>query len=332
MKDNQDLQAYFNRRIQKIVTAHGKKMEGWDEILHPDLPKDIVIHSWRGQKSLAQAVDQGYGGLLSAGYYLDLNYPASTHYAADPMEKESANLGNAEKARILGGEACMWTEYVSPENIDSRIWPRSAAIAERFWSPQQIKDTPSMYRRLEIVSADLERLGLTHRSSYRVMLDRLVNGAGIGPIKTLADVVEPVKGYKRGSARKYTSFTPLNRLVDAARPESDAARKFGVLVDRFLASHSESDANEITLWLTRWRDNDAKLKPLIAASSLLTEIAPLSAHLSAVGAAGLDAMQARKGADRKASQLATLKSAEASQAEVLLMIVPAVRKLVEAAN
>ena len=62
LKNNADLQAYFNTRIQKLVAKHGKTMEGWDEILRPDLPKSIVIHSWRGQKSLGEAAQQGYRG------------------------------------------------------------------------------------------------------------------------------------------------------------------------------------------------------------------------------------------------------------------------------
>ena len=86
MKNKQDLQAYFNQRLQKIVARNHKTMVGWDEILHPDLPKTIVVHSWRGQKSLAEAAKQGYSGLLSYGYYLDLMWPASQHYAVDPDE------------------------------------------------------------------------------------------------------------------------------------------------------------------------------------------------------------------------------------------------------
>jgi hexosaminidase len=79
LKNNEDLQAYFNKRVQEIVHKHGKTMVGWDEILRPDLPKSIVIQSWRGQQSLADAARQGYRGLLSYGYYLDLMWPASRH-------------------------------------------------------------------------------------------------------------------------------------------------------------------------------------------------------------------------------------------------------------
>src|SRR5215467_2277544 len=105
MKTNQDLQAYYNQRLQKIVVKHHKIMIGWDEILHPDLPKTIVVQSWRGQESLAAAARQGYSGILSYGYYLDLMFPASRHYAVDPLAGAAASLTGEEKQRILGGEA-----------------------------------------------------------------------------------------------------------------------------------------------------------------------------------------------------------------------------------
>ena len=114
LKNNQDLQAYFNQRLQKIVAKNHKTMIGWDEILHPDLPKTITVQSWRGQKSLAEAAKQGYSGLLSFGYYLDLMWPAARHYAVDPMSGEAANLNPEEQKRILGGEACQWAEWVTP--------------------------------------------------------------------------------------------------------------------------------------------------------------------------------------------------------------------------
>ena len=97
MKSNQDLQAYFNQRLQKILSKHHKVMMGWDEVLHPELPKNVVVQSWRGQESLATAARQGYSGLLSYGYYLDLMWPAARHYAVDPMSGVAAILAQRRK-------------------------------------------------------------------------------------------------------------------------------------------------------------------------------------------------------------------------------------------
>jgi hexosaminidase len=331
MKTTDDLQAYFNQRILAIVEKHGKKMIGWDEVLHPGVPKDIMVQSWRGQKSLAEAARQGYMGILSSGYYLDLMHPASEHYAVDPMEGATADMTAEEKARILGGEACMWSEYVTPENVDSRIWPRMAAIAERLWSPQQVKDTDSMYRRMAVESRRLEFLGLTHRSSYLKMLDRLAGFHDSEKLKVLADVVEPVKEYGREQARDYTSFTPLNRLVDAARPESDSAREFGKL-----AADWRANEGEIRRQLASWRDSAGELVPTMQQSALLQEDIPLAEILSSLGAAGLQALDyldAGKPAPPSwvTEQTAMLDGAAKPQADLLLMIVPSVRKLVEAA-
>src|ERR1700756_2586630 len=121
MKTNQDLQAYYNQRLQKILAKHHKIMIGWDEILHPDLPKTIVVQSWRGQDSLAAAAKQGYSGLLSYGYYLDLMWPAARHYAIEPMSGGAASLTPEQQKLVLGGESCQWAEWVTPENIDSHI-------------------------------------------------------------------------------------------------------------------------------------------------------------------------------------------------------------------
>ena len=167
IKDNAALQAYFTERVQKLVTKRGKMTVGWDEVLQPNTPKDVVIQSWRGQKSLAQAAIGGNRGLLSTGYYIDLNQPASQHYAVDPMEGATANLTPEQQKLILGGEATMWSEFVTPENVGSRIWPRTAAIAERLWSPQDVKNVDSMYDRLAIVSEKLNYFGQTYKAQTR---------------------------------------------------------------------------------------------------------------------------------------------------------------------
>jgi hexosaminidase len=340
LKTNQDLQAYFNTRVQKIVSKHGKTMVGWDEILRPDLPKDIVVQSWRGQDSLAAAARQGYRGILSYGYYLDLMWPASRHYAVDPMSDGAANLTPEEKQRILGGEACMWSEYVSPENIDSRIWPRTAAIAERLWSPQDVTDVNSMYQRLDYVSRWLDWLGLTHNSSYGPMLRRIAGSNDISTLRTFTDVVEPVKDYTREEIAtvEATSLSPLNRVVDAARPESDTARHFADLVDALIAGQADPSAKqEVRTLLIRWRDNQSNLQALGTQSFLLTEIIPLAQDLSAVATTGLQALDyldrgERASDDWATQQFAVLAEAQKPKAQLLLMVAPSVQKLVEASS
>jgi hexosaminidase len=340
LKTNQDLQAYFNTRVQKIVSKHGKTMVGWDEILRPDLPKDIVVQSWRGQDSLAAAARQGYRGILSFGYYVDLMWPASRHYAVDPMSDAAANLSPDEKKLILGGEACMWSEYVSPENIDSRIWPRTAAIAERLWSPQDVTDVNSMYQRLEEVSRWLDWLGLTHNSSYGPMLCRIAGSNDISALRTFTDVVEPVKDYNREELAvvEATSLSPLNRVIDAARPESTTARQFGNLVDALIAGQADSAGKqEIKALLIRWRDNQRNLQPLESQSFLLKEIVPLSQELTAVATTGLQALDYMDRGERAPAtwareQLALLEEAQKPKAQLLLMVVPSAQKLVEASS
>jgi hexosaminidase len=344
LKNNEALQAYFSGRVQKLVTKHGKTVVGWDEVLVEGVPKDIVIQSWRGQASLAKAATQGFRGILSNGYYLDLGWPAARHYAVDPMSGDAASLSAEEKQRILGGESCMWAEYVSPENVDSRIWPRNAAIAERLWSPQEVRDPASMYARLNSISARLEWLGLTHRTVSRHMLQRLAGPASpseFAALRTLTDLLEPVKDYTREhtATAPPTSGTPLNRIVDAVPLESDAGRHFGELIDQFVATSCQDPAMQSRLHeqLAAWRDNDAILQPLAQRSFLVKEVAANSQDLSALGAAGLAALDAMgKGQTPpdswKAQQLATIEQAKKPKAQLLLIPAPAVQKLIEAAT
>ena len=339
LKNNQDLQAYFNQRLEKIVSKRHKIMVGWDEVLRPDLPKNIVVQSWRGQESLATAAQQGYSGILSFGYYLDLMWPAARHYSVDPMSGAASTLNPEEKARILGGEACMWGEWISPENLESRLWPRTAAIAERLWSPQGTQDVGSMYSRLDNVSWRLEWLGLTHRSHELTMLYRMAGVDDISALRTLIDVVEPVKDYARFEAVKgdWDFRAPLNRLVDAANPESATARRFQELVQQYIQSRFQDKNAEarIRALLTQWRDNDGKLHPILESSFLLHEAIPLSEELSSLGASGLAALDYLQKTGPvpqswRVQQIAQLDAASTPKADLLLTVVAPVRQLVEA--
>ena len=334
INDNHSLQAYFNLRISKILQRLGKKMIGWEEIMHPDLPKDTVVHSWRGPKSLADAARKGYDGILSAGYYIDLVYPTWQHYTVDPATPDS-NLSEEEAAHILGGEATMWSEWVSPDTIDSRIWPRTAAIAERLWSPKEVRDVDDMYRRLAATSLWLEELGLTHEKNVDMMLRRLVGSGEIESLKTLVSLVEPVKEYQRTRARPATMLTPLTRLIDAARPDSMAAREFGALVDGLISDAPQLLRNRERLEavLIKWRDCSPSLNALIDRSPVLREAEQLPGELSAIGTAGLEALSyirqdVAPPAGWRESKLAMLEQAAKPKAEVEFAMINSMKKLV----
>jgi len=345
LQNSQALQAYFNRRLLKIVTTHGKHMEGWDEILHPDLPKSIVIQSWRGQESLWQAANEGFQGILSAGYYLDLMHSAAYHYAIDPMvlppevkerlEKKGNPIpvapGSEQQKFILGGEAAMWEELATPENLDSRLWPRLAAVAERFWSPQSVTDVNSMYARLEVTNRWLEWLGLTQRSNLALMKERLAGRDSSGSLTVFDSVLEPVKGYSR-HAERYTTFTPLNRLVDATPPESNAAREFNAEVDRFVASGREHP-EAILLQLSNWAKNTEAVMPVLKANSLLNEDVPIAVALLNLCKYGQAIVEPNGGgndtATLKQNGASILQDGGTPKADLLIQIAPGIRKLAE---
>ena len=120
--------------------------------------------------------------------------------ASIPLGGAASDLSPEQKDLILGGEACMWSEYVDPETIDSRVWPIAAAIAERLWSPATVTDVDSMYQRLEPVSRMLDWVGLKHRVNYEPMLERL---AGEGPLdRSVFWRTRPKRSESRGGATR----------------------------------------------------------------------------------------------------------------------------------
>jgi hexosaminidase len=337
IKDNHALQTYFNKRLLQILKKHGKMMMGWDEIFQPDLPQEVVIHSWRGPGALAEAAKKGYKGVLSAGYYIDLIFPTSQHYTVDPIPADST-LTAAEAAYVLGGEATMWSEWVTPDTIDSRIWPRTAAIAERLWSPRTVTDIDDMYRRLAVTSLRLEEVGLTHEKNQAMLLRRLAQGREIGPLQTLVSVVEPVKEYRRNQQRPQTMLSPLTGLIDAALPDSDVSRRFAATVDGLLsdAPRFEAHSQQVRNMLTQWRNAGPELEAMIDRSPALHEARPLAKDLNEMGTIGLEALSyisrgASPAPEWRTSSLAALDQAAKPKGGLEFPIVPTVRQLVIAA-
>lgn len=337
LADNAALQAYFTARVEKLVAAHGKIVEGWDEVLQPNTPKQVVIQSWRGRESLLHAAQNGYRALLSTGYYLDLNQSAAQHYSVDPLAGIANHLTPAQQQNILGGEAAIWTEYVDGQTIDSRIWPRMAAIAERLWSPATVTDIPFMYQRLDLFRIRLAAWGINPRATTETMLESLSGNPHPTALRVLASAVQPPQGYIRGGLRPAFTYTPLNHLVDAIPPESEAARRFQTLATAIAAGNAtQAQWEQARAMLTLWRGNNRKLAPTLDRSALTAELAPISATLTRVAAIGLDAMLEIEAGQHSTPEMTTewqaeLKAAQAPQAVLILPIVAPVQALVQAA-
>ena len=337
IKDNHGLQTYFNKRILKFLQKNGKIMMGWDEIFQPDLPKDVVIHSWRGQKALADAAKQGYQGVLSNGYYIDLVFPASQHYVVDPLPAD-ATLSVEEQKRVLGGEATMWSEWVSPETIDSRVWPRTAAIAERLWSPQNVNDVDDMYRRLATVGRQLEELGLTHLKNRAMLLRRLAADQDISALQVFVSVIEPVKEYRRYQLRPQSMLSPLTGLIDAAQPDAPGARAFNKAVDEFVAGvNAAENAVKIRSMINDWRNAEADLQTTVQNSPALAEAKQLAADFRSLNQLLLEAVDAldresRQNAQWRDAKMKTLDEIAKPKAALEIVTVAGARKLVAAAS
>jgi len=331
LRDNDALQAYFNRRLSTILTRHGKRMIGWDEILHPDLPRTTVVQSWRGQASLGEGARQGYSGILSAGWYLDHMRTAEFHYLVDPLP-EGHGLSDAEAGRVLGGEACMWGEHITPESIDSRIWPRLAAIAERLWSRREVRDVADMYRRLGLMRERLEREGLGHEGHTARMARRITGGQESNALVRLLELTEPVSFGERVSRQRLTQQTPLGFAVDAARPEPPSHWGFRALAASVLAG--EGDAAEARRQLdsafTSWGKLPEEIEGLAGRAPLAGDARPAAKALARVGEIGREALTGGAGsrAEWAAARLAELDSLARPQGLLRVSVIPAVRMLV----
>jgi hexosaminidase len=311
-------------------------MIGWDEILTPDLPKDIMVQSWRGFDSLATGARNGYRGILSAGYYLNLMSTAAAHYAVDPLPQNS-DLGPEQQALILGGEACMWEEQTSSQSIDSRIWPRTAAIAERLWSPRNVTDVDDMYRRLAAESLRLESLGLTHISHEEAGLRQLSGTQQIEALQVFISVLEPITFDQRAHTQHANQLTPLDQLVDVLVPDPPSRHNFELLSRTYLqnpGAHKEEEAKLNNIFKT-WITAEPAVLRLMASSPRLAQAQPRVAQLTELGAVGLEAisyLSSGRSADAgwKASKLAVLEDAEKPQALVRFTVTKPLRDLVNA--
>ena len=341
IKSTDALQTYFSTRVLALVKQHHKQMVGWDEILSPDVPKDAVIQSWRGVEALAVAARQGNRGILSAPYYLDGMKTSERMYLDDPMPDASTLTAEQQKL-ILGGEVCMWAEHITPQTVDSRIWPRTAAIAERFWSPRETRDVHDMYRRLAVESIRLDGLGLTHISGPESGLRQLAGSEeGGARLAVLASVLSPVPFGERYKQQKTSQLTPMGNPVDYMRPDPPAREGFRLLVERYLQSSSPAEHAAARQQLERlfrsWIEAAPALDLIAAGHPKLEQLSLRRSQLPRLGLLGiqsLDFIDSHKAPSAAwTGEQATLLKTAADHSELTdFVIIPPLQQLLDAAD
>lgn len=334
MKTTPELQAYFNTRVEKILAKYHKKMVGWDEVLNPAISPGVTIQVWHENEFLVNAAKQGHAGYYSQPYYLDHMRTAAEMFLADPVPA-GADLTPEQLKLILGGEACMWGENVIPETIDSRIWPRTAAIAERFWSPATDRDTDDIYRRLAVETVRLEAAGLTHVSGPARMQRQIAGTAEIEPLEIFAGTLQPGDFGVRGQEQRPSTLTVFDRLADGVRPDPPLRHQLTLLV--YGALHGDAgDRQHLRTIFQSWIDAAPALDRLEADSPLLQEASGHIAVFPKLGTMGIEALSYiasgnKAGANWQTAQMAIL--SEASKPKELLdfVVLDPLKKLVTAA-
>ena len=198
-----------------------------------------------------------------------------------------------------------------------------------------MNDVQNMYKRLNVISLQLEDLGLTHLKNSEMMLRRIVGNCDVADLKTFVDVIQPLYTYSRDHPHVFKSYYPLTRVVDISVPDPKVVRTFKLLVDKFLDNPitDEKSFSELTNWLTIWRDNHSKLVDVINKKPILKEIETLSEDLSKCAVIGLEAINLINKNEKTdenwvTKSLETIDLAKAPRGEVELAIIESISKLV----
>ncbi len=334
IKNTDELQAYFVKRLHDIAQKYNKRIIGWEEAFNPSIPQDVIVQKWKPAPAadtlVKSIIAHNSQVIISSGYYLDMYFPAYIHYLNDPV---SANVSAADADKgILGGEAAIWSESVNGDNEEIRVWPRAAAIAERLWSAASVKDVDDMYRRLWMLDFELNDRAIEENTNYNKILARWVSDEDLTPVRTLANVYTQVKGYKRlmgamltpGAASPNLS-SPLVNIADVVHADSETDWYFRQSVATYLDKHDDTYLQEIKSELQRWKNNKVRFNDLAANSPYLRQISDLSDRLS--DAAGI-ALKALNGEGNKDDQLKQLQQMEKALHEVQLAILPELEALV----
>jgi hexosaminidase len=201
LKNMEEVQSYFEKRVEKIVESKGKKFMGWDEILEGGLAPDAVVMSWRGMEGGIAAAKMGHDVVMSPTTYAYLDYmqgdPAiEPHVYATLRLKKAYEFepvpDSVNPKYILGGQANLWTEQVyNMRHAEYMTWPRALAISEDLWSPKSSKNWDNFVSRVE---KQFGRFDIEQVKYAPSIYDPIIN-ANVGPDSSIiVEMDTEVKG------------------------------------------------------------------------------------------------------------------------------------------
>ncbi|CAB3236550.1 unnamed protein product [Arctia plantaginis] len=174
MTKTSELHAYFMNKIIPLLGENSKPIV-WQEVFDKGVPlRDAIVQVWKSEnyKTLVKILKAGHKLIYSASWYLDQLQNGGDwihYYKVDPRQMIPSSQTKLNLDDIVGGEACMWGEVVDDRNIQSRVWPRTSAVAEKLWSPELPYDRQDHYshnppqdvfHRLEEHSCRMNRRGV----------------------------------------------------------------------------------------------------------------------------------------------------------------------------
>jgi hexosaminidase len=178
LKDEDELQSYFIRRIEKFVNSKGRQIIGWDEILQGGLAPNAVVMSWRGEEGGIEAAQTGHQAIMAPHYWMYLDYCQSEDKANEPLvlggflplekvyhyEPFTPKLTSEQHRFIMGVQTCLWMEFIHSEaHLEYMTFPRVMAVAEVAWSQPDRKDYAHFFSRLRSRLAALNKAGWLFR-------------------------------------------------------------------------------------------------------------------------------------------------------------------------
>ncbi|MGR3810875.1 beta-N-acetylhexosaminidase [Jiulongibacter sp. NS-SX5] len=329
----EELQAYFVERMHEILSKHHKTTIGWEELYNADLSKEVIVQQWgaigANRLNALEIAQKGNKVLISKGFYLDYFLEAKAHYYNPNIPKEV-------HPNILGGEAALWSELVDENSFETRAWPRTAAVAERLWSPESVYDADEMYRRLFIVEDKLEENGLNHRLNSERMLSALANGQDISAALKVLTALAPARGYGRlltqfvaTESKKYQSV-PLVAIEDLVACDYEEAWVFKTNVEEYLQTRDDLSKVKVLNQLQKWNLAAIEIPQLLNNAPKIQEFASYADRLSKVTQIGLSALKTNLSKEEKKILSQELKTFKQRGDKLEIQILPQIEALISA--